>query len=254
MLTEVSASFCTRETYCLLIGEFGLRYWRKTDVEHPNYQAPVTPMWGPSTSTFRFDPNTNSSSSGSSTASAHTAIDVDAPTDPLDPSAPATPHQTHSIDTFAAAISTVISLQGNLPLDPPQQTPANMSANTTITTSTNPPLNGLKGIAPAVFDGTCSWAENFLNEFWRFRLLNWSSDIINIPFYQVLTALSYIHGPIIKDWVNTQDWWLEGQIDTTKAGHIAETDKVLWTEFEASFKLAWKDNAQAQEPMLQAFS
>ena len=99
-----------------------------------------------------------------------------------------------------------------------------------------------------------SVTENFFNEFWRFRLLNWSSDIINIPFYQVLTALSYIHGPIIEDWVNTQDQWLEGWIDTTKAGHIAETDKVLWTEFEASFKLAWKDNAQAQEPMSQAFS
>ena len=37
VLTEVSTSFCTREMYCLPIGEFGLRYWRETDVEHPNY-------------------------------------------------------------------------------------------------------------------------------------------------------------------------------------------------------------------------
>lgn len=121
-----------------------------------------------------------------------------------------------------------------------------MSANVTTTAPVNPPSNGLKGIAPAVFNGTQSCAENFLNEFWRYKLLNCTSDTMNIPFYGILTALLYIHGLIVEDWVNTQDRWLEGQIDVTKPNHVAETDEVWWTEFKANFKSAWKDKAKAQ--------
>jgi hypothetical protein len=46
-----------------------------------------------------------------------------------------------------------------------------MSVNAT-TTSTSPPTNGLKGVAPAIFDGKRSQADNFLNKFHRYKLLN----------------------------------------------------------------------------------
>lgn len=65
-------------------------------------------------------------------------------------------------------------------------------------------------------------------------------------FLHILTTLSYICGPLIKDWVNAQDEWLEKRVDPTKTGHLACLDKALWDEFMVNFKTAWKDTAKTQ--------
>jgi hypothetical protein len=74
-------------------------------------------------------------------------------------------------------------------------------------------------------------------------MLNHNNEAISVPFYRVLTALSYIKGPIVEDWVNAQGEALERRVDTTQAPHVATTDEALWTTFESDFKSAWKDMA-----------
>jgi hypothetical protein len=76
--------------------------------------------------------------------------------------------------------------------------------------------------------------------------LNRKNESISIPFYRVLTTLSYIRGPIVEDWVNSQAGLLECRVDTSQTPHVAETDEILWDEFETSFQSTWKDTAKTQ--------
>ena len=66
------------------------------------------------------------------------------------------------------------------------------------------------------------------------------------PFNRVLTALSYIRGPLVDDWVGTQDCKLERCLDRTRADFVPDMDDVLWTDFETTFKSAWKDSEKKQ--------
>jgi hypothetical protein len=109
-----------------------------------------------------------------------------------------------------------------------------------------PSSNGLKGTAPVVFTSDHSRSESFWNEFCRYRLLNRNNKSISIPFFCVLTALSYIKGPLVKDWVNMQDKELEQCTDLTKPGSVCKSNETLWNEFETSFKAAWTDTTKVQ--------
>jgi hypothetical protein len=86
----------------------------------------------------------------------------------------------------------------------------------------------------------------FWNEFRRYHLLNRKNKSISTPFYRVLTALSYIHGPTVKDWVNSQAGLLECHINMTQVPYVAELDEILWDEFKAVFQSVWKDTAKTQ--------
>jgi hypothetical protein len=77
-------------------------------------------------------------------------------------------------------------------------------------------------------------------------LLNRNNDSINIPFFRVLTALLYIKGPLVEDWVNAQDEELERRTDSTRPGSIREDNESLWREFETAFKAAWTDTTKVQ--------
>ena len=76
--------------------------------------------------------------------------------------------------------------------------------------------------------------------------MNEHNNVMNVPFLRILTALSYIHRSLVKDWVNAQDKWLEKCVDPTKTGHLACSDEALWDEFVANFKTTWKDTAKIQ--------
>ena len=68
-------------------------------------------------------------------------------------------------EALAATLDPVVSLQGSLPLDPPQQNlmPVNV---TTTTPAMNPPSNGgMRGVPPTIFDGTRSHADDFWGQF-----------------------------------------------------------------------------------------
>jgi hypothetical protein len=233
-------TFCTR-TSLILPREniFGLGYWRITDPQHPEYQPPTRPT---SRSSYRLELSPESSSdSGTSTVSAHSAVSVQSI---HDPNSPAVEEPTLSIDAVAASFGP--TAPSNLPpARPPTPPDVVMSVNATTATGT-PPTNGLKGVAPVIFNGDRSKSDSFWNEFCRYRLLNRKNESISSPFYRVLTALSYIRGPIVEDWVNSQAELLEQCIDTTHIPHVAKSDEVLWTEFETAFQSAWKDMAKTQ--------
>ena len=106
---------------------------------------------------------------------------------------------------------------------------------------------GLKGMPPTIFDGTCSKADKFLSEFRRYKLTNQLNDTMLKPFDRVLTALTYIRGTNVDDWVDAQEQHLIDRMDTTKTTFVRETDEVLWTKFETAFKSAFTDTTKKQQ-------
>ena len=76
--------------------------------------------------------------------------------------------------------------------------------------------------------------------------MNRNNDAIANPFNRVLTALSYIKGPLVEDWVSAQDRRLERCLDTLHEDYVPDTSETLWLEFEAVFKSAWKDSEKTQ--------
>jgi hypothetical protein len=218
----------------------GLGYWKITDPQHPNYHEPIkvdVPSRSASRNMFRAPTSESSSSLGTSTISAHTAQSVETTHKPNSPAVTQPP----------PTIASVTALFG--PLDPPNDPPVDpdteMSVNATTTTP-NPPNNGMKGTAPAIFTGDHSRSDTFWNEFRRYCLLNRNNKSVKVPFFRVLTTLSYIQGPLVEDWVNARDEELERCVDPTRRTSVGEDDKILWDEFEAHFKSAWKDTAKTQ--------
>jgi hypothetical protein len=134
-----------------------------------------------------------------------------------------------------------VSLSRTLPLNPPD-----MSVAATTTTPGGSAPNGFQGVAPSHFNGKRNHTDNFLNEFCCYKLLNKEKNAMKIPFYRVLMAVSYIHGPLIEDWVNAQDMALEKCVDPSIPRSLAKSDETLWTEFKNQFKSAWQDTAKVQ--------
>jgi hypothetical protein len=64
---------------------------------------------------------------------------------------------------------------------------------------------GMQGVPPSVFDGMCSHTDEFWAQFYHYKLVNCTHDSMTKPFNRVLTALTYICGPMINDWVNSQE-------------------------------------------------
>ena len=140
----------------------------------------------------------------------------------------------------------VVSLQGSLPLNPPA--PPVMSVNTTTTTPAQnaPSSGGMWGVPPTIFDGTRSKADDFWGQFRRFKLVNQTHEAMKVSFDRVLTALTYMRGPLINDWVDQQEKKLAARIDTTKRNHVQEDDEVLWSEFENAFLDVWTNTSKKQ--------
>ena len=226
-----SGRFFTRKLFRIAHeNTYNLGYWSESDPQHPSNRTNLQ---------FTQADNTSESEEPLSTAP-----------NPI-------------VTSLAAALTPVVSLQVTQPLNaplvnptitpaiiasaiaqpppvtaPPANPPAHMAGNP-------PPTTGsLRGVPPNVFTGNHSRSEAFLNKFRRYRLLNKNNEVISNPFTRVLTALSYIKGPIVEDWVNAQDRRLERRTDTTTPGHMTDTDEVLWTEFETAFKDAWRDGTK----------
>ena len=149
-------------------------------------------------------------------------------------------------EVLADALGPIVTLQGSLPLDPPQQ--ETMSVNvTTATPAQNLPTNGgMRGVPPTIFDGTRNRADDFMGQFRRFKMVNRNHEAMKVPYDRVLTALTYMRGPLINDWIDQQEKKLDARIDTTKRGHVQETDEILWNEFETAFLAAWTDTSKKQ--------
>ena len=149
-------------------------------------------------------------------------------------------------EVLADALGPIVTLQGSLPLDPPQQEPMSVNVTTTTQAQNPPSTGGMRGVPPTIFDGTRSRADDFMGQFRRFKMVNRTHEAMKVPYDRVLTALTYMRGPLINDWIDQQEKRLDARIDTTKRGHVQETDEILWNEFEAAFIAAWTDTSKKQ--------
>ena len=57
-------------------------------------------------------------------------------------------------EALAAALDPIVSLQGSLPLDPPQQETMSVNVTTAIPAQNTPSNGGMRGVPPTIFDGT----------------------------------------------------------------------------------------------------
>ena len=149
-------------------------------------------------------------------------------------------------EVLAEALDPILTLQGSLPLDPPQQETMSVNVTTAAPAPSAPSNGGMRGVPPTIFDGTRSKADDFMGQFRRFKMVNRNQDAMKVPYDRVLTALTYMRGPLINDWIDQQEKKLDARIDTTKRNHVPETDEVLWNEFEAAFLAAWTDTSKKQ--------
>ena len=149
-------------------------------------------------------------------------------------------------EALAATLDPVVSLQGSLPLDPPQQNLMSVNVTTTVP-APNPPSNGgMCGVPPMIFDGTRSHAEDFWGQLRRFKMVNRNHDAMKIPYDRILTALTYMRGPLINDWVDQQGKKLDRRIDTSTTNWVREDNEILWTECKTAFLAAWTDTSKKQ--------
>jgi hypothetical protein len=200
-------TYATRRSYAInRENNIGLGWWNETDPTHPSYTTGITRAG------YRFPtlrtPTTN----------------TETPAETVQITKPPT-------ETYE-------------PLDFPD---IQMTANATTVQQNNATAvttGGLLGMSPPIFDGTRSKGTIFWNTLICYKLLNRNNTAISNPFNHILTALSYMRGQLIDDWVDMQSKWLERRINPAIAGHLADTDETLWNEFEGAFLDAWKDSAR----------
>ena len=108
-------------------------------------------------------------------------------------------------DALAATLDPVVSLQGSLPLGPPQPEPMSVNVTTAMTASNPPSTGGMRRVPPTLFDGTRSNADDFWGQFRQFKMVNRAHNAMRVPYDRVLTALTYMRGPLINDWVDQQE-------------------------------------------------
>ena len=210
----------------------GLGRWLDNDPAHPNNQhTPAIQISTTNLTDYRAPSPTNSESEPENQP-AETWGPQNEPFDeavvapgPLD-------------DVLAAALDLIVSLQGSLPLDPPQQETMSVNVTTAAPAQNAPSNGGMRGVPPTIFDGNRSHAEDFWGQLRRFKMVNRNHDAMKVPYDRVLTALTYMRGPLINDWVDQQEKRLDKHIDTSTTNWVSENNEILWTEFETAFLAA----------------
>ena len=81
---------------------------------------------------------------------------------------------------------------------------------------------------------------------WKlYRTINDEHVNIQSPFKRVVTALHFIRGPNVNDWVEEQLTGLTNKV--THATHpIDRGNEVLWNDFEQAFRAAFTDTTKKQ--------
>ena len=241
---------CTRASAAIpIINHLGIGYWDITDPQHPDYKPDTTEL-------INIDPPEN-------IPSTTTPINPDPPQSYF--TAPQTHYNSPTPGLTIASASTVTFPTTQSPtIQPtPTQPTVTMSASATrgrsggggggsgggapaAATAPTPSNGGMRGIPPAIFDGTRALADEFWAQFRRYKMVNCTHDSMTKAYDRVLTALTYIRGLMANDWVNTQENVLIARTDTTRANHVCEDDERLWTAFETAFQDAWTDTSKKQ--------
>ena len=58
-------------------------------------------------------------------------------------------------------------------------------------------------------------------------MVNRNHDAMKVPYDRVLTALTYMRGPLINDWVDQQEKKLDHRIDTSTTNWVREDNEIL---------------------------
>ena len=95
----------------------------------------------------------------------------------------------------------------------------------------------LKGKAPEVFTGDRTKSMAFLTGLKIYFTLNRNKPDIKNVYSRTLIALSYIQGPQVINWVETQFDTIEDDLRILCGND--ENDGMLWREFEKRFKTAF---------------
>ena len=279
--TELPIEFINNEWYALEWEDSS--YWvSETTVIAKGLEGLGHPDFAPTPSTSRLPPPppgyTSRTSSGRSR--------IRAPSPPSDPPSEennepraATPSQGLEEEFLATAVQHVATLQGPHPLEPETgETPVLHHIATATTTvlppppiaaQPRPPLprphppsppappamaaaapnprpnGGMKGNPPTIFTGNRDTSKTFLHEFGNYVDLNPDQESASIPYRQVILAISFIRGPQIDDWAKEQKDKLKAKLLPPR--NIAQTDEVLWTEFETRFRTTFTDTAKEQQ-------
>ena len=244
---------CTRASAAIpIVNRLGVGYWDITDPQHPDFKPDTTEP-------INIDPPEN-------VPSIITPVNLDPPQSHS--LAPQTHYNspTPGLTIASANIITFPTTQSPttiLTQPTPTQPTITMSASATrgrsggggggggggapavaaIPTSSN---GGMRGIPPAIFDGIHALADEFWAQFRRYKMVNRTHDSMTKAYDRVLTALTYIWGPMVNDWVNTQENILLACTDTTCANHVCEDDERLWTAFKTAFQDTWTDTSKKQ--------
>ena len=241
---------CTRASAAIpIINKLGIGYWDITDPEHPDF-TPGT------IENIDIDPPSPSHSHNTVTVYINPPENTPAPQTHYSSPTPGLTIASTSTVTFPTVPSpTTIPIQ-------PQPT-VTMSASATggrsggggggggggapaVAAAPTPSNGGMRGIQPTIFDGTRAQADDFWAQFRRYKMVNRTHDSMTKAYDRVLTALTYIQGPMVNDWVNTQENNLVKRTDTTQPNHVRKDDEVLWAEFEMVFHDAWTDTSKKQ--------
>jgi Retrotransposon gag protein/Zinc knuckle len=92
----------------------------------------------------------------------------------------------------------------------------------------------LKGKTPAIFDGDRSASKAFISDLRIYFQINRKKADVKNAYSRVLLALSFIKGPNVVNWVDTQFDQIEEDLKHICGGD--EDDDYLWTEFLIRFK------------------
>ena len=108
------------------------------------------------------------------------------------------------------------------------------------------PLTGRINETPLdTFTGVRANADAFIQQWKLYQTINNEHTNIQNSFKRVVTALHFIRGPNVNDWVEKQLTSLTNKVTTT----VNPTDhgnEVLWNEFEQAFCAAFTDTTKKQ--------
>lgn len=103
----------------------------------------------------------------------------------------------------------------------------------------------LRGKAPEVFNGDRTKSKEFLSELRVYFQLNRRKEDVKNCYLRVLLALSFIKGPNVVNWTNTQFDEVEEDLHNLYEGD--KSDENLWTDFLKRFKRVYMSTTQRED-------
>jgi len=103
---------------------------------------------------------------------------------------------------------------------------------------------GLRGKAPEIFNGDRTKSKAFISDLRIYFQINRKKAEVKNTFSRVLLALSFIKGPNVVNWVETQMDQVEEELASSGGD---KEDEDLWQDFLTRFKSAYLSTTQKED-------